>query len=411
MPEIAEQPASTGEMPEGLRALLETELAGPEQTAEPKGNELLPGEEPPPQKPPPSETTPPPPAEKPPVEKAAVPPAEQDPLKALRASLAPDFDAPPTDKAPIQIVEVPDMPEQPPDHIKTAKAREDYRKWRENHAGLLRQIQELQVKASAPADTELQTRYAELEKENQVYRERVERVDLWSSPAFERDKLIPREKNFEAAANIVKEAGVEPQKLRRALSLSGYERTEALDDLAERISSKTQRDRFGRIIDAIDEQTTEINQMVANARKANEEYRKQDLINRHKSGEKSVQEMKTLLAAARKSLEQEGGFWILKKSDNPEYDWYNKEIDLADRASEELLLEAGPEQAALGAALAPHAIRLFKMLNNERSARKALENEIRELREAGGDLRPRRTPTGEAAPDGLHGMVRKLMSE
>ena len=406
-------------MPDGLKALLDTELAGPAAAAppEPTGNERLPGEElepaaAPPQKP--AAQTPAAaataaaatPAAATPPEKPAAPEKSGD----KNFQLAPDFSIL-ADKKPIEIVDVPDMPEQPPEHIKTPKAREDYLKWRANHAGLLREISELRAKTAAPADPELQTRFADLEAQNQELIERVERVDLWASPRFEREKLIPREKNFEAAAGIIKDAGGDPLKLRRALSLTGHERTEALDDLVERISSKTQRDRFGRLIDQIDDQTTEINQMVANARRTNEELRKQEIINRHKNGEKSVEQMKTLLAAARSRLEIEGDFWILKKSEDPEYEWYNKEIDLANQASEELLLHADPEQTALGAILAPQALRLFRMFKNERAARLSLQKEISEMRSAGGNFRRERGQTDGGTPEGLQGVVRKIMDE
>lgn len=392
--ELAEPPTQENVSP-GLRALFElptpqaqdrdqpTEYPEPLPVDKTKRPEPLPPDPIPPAKPtkPGSEPVPEP----------------HQPVSDLTARLAPDFaalsePAPATPKP----VDLADMPEEPPAHITTAKAREDYKKWRQTTADLHREVETLRSKVGqAPAaDTESKTLLSQVQEENKGLLERIERYNLMESPNFQREYLQPRVKDFQRAQEIVKNAGGDPVALERIMSLSGKARIDALEELAEAIPQQLQRDSFGRLIEAIDSRTRDINERLANARAENETLKRQEKISNHQNLEKMEGELRALLASARRDLADNVKLEVLQKVGKPGFEWWDEGIDEDDKVAEEILLKSTPEKAAIAAHLAARCGRYRSMWQAERKALAAANDEIAQLKGAG----PKITQDRRATP-------------
>lgn len=350
------------------------------------------------------ENPPPDPAPVPPAPDS-VPPVAEPKKEALLSRLAPDFAAQLKAPAPSAPIADPatDMPEKAPDWAKTPKQQDDYQKWRKSHMELHRQIQTLEARvasaAPAAAPEEFETTkslLAETQKQLDDATARLERTDLMASPRFQKQFMDPHNKVLAKAQGIVKDAGGDIAAFTNALALQGLPRAERLDEIRAAIPSETMRGQLDLLIRDIDDKRVEINEQLQNARTTAAEQRKQDLIEKQRNGEKSVSEMKSLLGAARKSLLEEAGWSILQKSNDPNFKWWNEDIDRADAASEEILFRGGPDQAALAAVLAPHALRLHTLLGNTQEALRAANDEIAELKGASPRMTQERTaPKGE----------------
>lgn len=318
-------------------------------------------------------------------------PAPEPPKPAAKANpalrLAPDFalDIKPPAPAPAMSDPATGMPEAAPDYIKTPKQKEDYQKWRRSQMEMHREIETLRSKvaappAAAPEDTGTKVLLETVTRERDELLAKVERVDLMSSPKFQKEYMEPHNRVLAKAQGIIKDAGGDPNALQHALALNGTARAERLDDLRGAITSETMRGQFDLLIRDIDDKRATISEKLQNARVAADEFKKQEIIEKHQNGEKSVAEMSALLGAARKALEEEAGWSILKKSDDPDFAWWNEDIDKADASAKHLLLNASPDETALAAVLAPQAPRLFKLLQNTQAVVRELQAEIADLK-------------------------------
>lgn len=387
--ELAEPPTQENVSP-GLRALFELptpQAQDPDQPTE--YPEPLPVDKTKRPEPPPPDPIPPAPDPVPPV---APPKAASD----LTVRLAPDFAAL-TETPPIVTTDPAiDMPEKAPDWAKTPKQQEDYQKWRKSQQELHRQIQTLEARVSqAPAaDTESKTLLSQVQEENKGLLERIERYNLMESPNFQREYLQPRVKDFQRAQEIVKNAGGDPVSLERIMSLSGKARIDALEELAEAIPQQLQRDSFGRLIEAIDSRTRDINERLANARAENETLKRQEKISNHQNLEKMEGELRTLLASARRDLADNVKLEVLQKVGKPGFEWWDEGIDEDDKVAEEILLKSTPEKAAIAAHLAARCGRYRSMWQAERKALAAANDEIAQLKGAG----PKITQDRRATP-------------
>ena len=376
MPEsaIAEPPpATTAEPPKSLKALFQipSDLAGP---AEPEPD--VPGVDEP--------VEPPVPTEKPnkaEPEPAKAPPVEEPKKNDLTSRLAPDFAA---------LEQKPETPAEPPLKItdemiaaaKTPKAQADMRKFRESYEKLEKENAELKARPLVPEDTETKTLLEMTKKERDELLTRLERYDLQATPAFQEKYIKPRQQKFDDAYSLVRDAGGNPEALARAMSLAGKPRIEALEEIAESIPQQIMRNRFERLIEAIDADSKVINEKLANAKQAAEEEAKNAIIRRHENNEQITKELKSLLGAARSDLLEHTKLETLVKVGKPEFEWWDKQVDEIDQVAEEILLKGTPQKAAYAAYLAASAGAFRSMYQAERSARLAVEQENRELKGA-----------------------------
>lgn len=365
---IAEPPPKTAEPPQSLKALFQI----PGDLVEPEP-EVVPEVEP----------------EKPPVtphvepEAAPAAPVEDAKKSDLTSRLAPDFAALKTKS---------DVPIEPPVKItdemiaaaKTPKAQADMRKFRESYDKLEKEVSELRAKPAAlPEDTETKTLYEVVRKERDELLEKVERANLFDSPKFQQEHLVPRQKSFDRLYNIVKESGSDLGALQRAISMTpGKVRVDALDEIRAEIGSEMLKGQFDRLVEDIDSRTAEINEKVRNAKQTSQELRHAEALTREQQNSKITQEFETLLAAARRDSAQNIMPELFTKVDDPDLAWWNETIDRDDKIAREALLEATPQKAAYAAVFASKLGTVLEMWRNERKAREAVEQENRELKGA-----------------------------
>lgn len=355
---VTATPIEGNEMPQGLRNLLDQVLPvdggldEPVSEAELSTNGSEPVE---------AKTTEKPPEEKKPEPKAADP----------ASRLAPDVFA--KTEEPAVVDEIP-IPEEPPAYLKTEKAKEDHRNWRKKWVGLL--AENAQLKAAKPAPAEDPTVIEDLRRQNQDLLTKIERVDLMSSPKFQRDFINPRNNLFAEAKAVLKEAGIDPDSLDNALGMTGKARIEALDAIATEIPSQLFRDRFGRLIDGMDAKTREINEALRNAKGNREQLSRQEKLEQHAQIVEMEKQMKAGLQMTRRDLAENLKIELLHKTGKPEYEWFDKIVDDVDATAEEIMLRSTPEKLPTIAYFAALYGPTRDLFHAERKARLAAEERL-----------------------------------
>lgn len=352
-------PIPGAEMPEGLRNLLDRVLP----TGEDSGETEVPDK-------PAPETKPEPETKPAPEEKKAE-------AKHTEIRVAPDFSTQKkeeTEKPPVaDLAELDTMIQ----GAKSEKQRGDLKKFRELLNNTITENTTLKAKPAAPVeDPGTKELLEKLQGENKVLTERIERVDLLASPKFQRDFVQPRNKLFGDAVALLKEAGADPEALERAMGLSGKARIGVLDELTRSIESQVLRDRFGRLVDGIEDKNREIGEALKHARTNNEQMSRAEKIERHQAIENQEKEMKTMLAIARRDLAENAKIPVLQKTGDVKFAWWDKIVDDVDALAEEFMLRATPDmlpKIAYGAAMVDPLIDMF---NAERRKSTALEKRL-----------------------------------
>lgn len=380
---IADPPPKTSEPPASLKALFQI----PDNLVEAEP-EVVPELEP----------------EKPPVkpkvepETPAVATVEEPKKTDLASRLAPDFAAQAKPDVPVETVKITD---EMIAAAKTPKAQADMRKFRESYERLEKENAELKAKPPVPEDAETRMLYEAVRKERDELLEKVERANLYESPKFQQEHLVPRQKSFDRLYNIVKESGADPTSLQRALSMTpGKVRVETLDEIRAEIGSEMLKGQFDRLVEDIDSRTAEINEKVRNAKQTAQELKHAEALTREQQNAKITQEFETFLAAARRDSAQNIMPELFTKVDDPDLAWWNETIDRDDKVAREALFEITPQKAAYAAVFASKLGTVLEMWRNERKAREAVEKENRELKGADATLTAdRRAPKVEG--DGI----------
>jgi FtsZ-binding cell division protein ZapB len=404
MPELADAPAPTkDQVNPGLRALfdIETPTDYPVSTTEEDGTETTVGktkrEEPAPAPTPAPEPEP----------KPEPKPAED----ALKLRLAPDFAAKDTTPAP---------PTEPPIKItdemiaeaKTPKAQADMRKFRDSYDTLQKEVETLRSRTAAPPEDAVATKMLleTVTKERDELLSKVERANLFDSPKFQQEHLLPRQKQFDRLQGIVKDGGADPAALQRAIAMpAGKGRIAALDEIREELSSPTLQGQFDRLVEDIDAKTETINEKVRNARQTAEELKRTETVQTHEQRIAMQKQFEALLGSAITDLKDNVGLEVLHKTGKPEFQWYDDQADEIMSVAKEILLDATPEKAAIASVLAASAGPYRTMWQAERKARMAVEAENRELKGADPSLTAERKTS--TVPDADAGDADKILEK
>lgn len=321
--------------------------------------------------------------------------------------LAPDLTVPekkepPAAESAVAQVEK-EMPETPPEEVKTPKARENYKRWRETNLTLARQVD--QLKAAPPAKSDDPGAQAIIDRQNQQLAElsvRLERQNLREHPIFQERYIQPRQRMAGEAAEVVKLAGGDPEALERALSLVGKSRIAAFDDIVKDVESPVLRAKLERLIDGIDTKDGEIAAALKDSKGLSDKLGQEEKIARHEMLARQEQQLKSLLGAATRDLADNLKLEVLQKTGKPDFKWWDDQVDEIRATSEEILLKATPDKMAIASVLAAAAGPLRSMWQSERKARLAAEARLAEIEDAEPDLKDRRQPKppeGEFAPD------------
>lgn len=373
MPEVEELPATTGTTHPELAKLFQVKVA----------------DEPPEKQ---EEITPELPTKPPEKEEPAKPEEKKPDAVKPESRLAPDFSAIEPKK--------PDTPAEQPIKItdemiaaaKTPKAQADMRKFRESYERLEKEVTELRSKPAAPAeDAETKTLYEAVKKERDELLEKVERTNLYESPKFQKEHLIPRQKQFDRLSGLVKEAGGDPTALQRAMGMAGKARVDALDDIRGEIGSEMLKGQFDRLVEDIDAKTSEINEKVRNAKQTAQELQQAELLTREEQHAKITKEYEGLLSHALRDTSENIAPELFTKVDDPNFSWWNEAIDRDNQVAREALLESTPQKAAYAAVFASKLGTVLHMWRAERAANKAKDEEIAALKGAEPTLTAERT--------------------
>lgn len=373
MPDVLEPPAAPANLNPELAKLFQVQVAD-----EPAAPETEPS-----------------PVDKPPEkEPSAAPPEEKKPDEVKPESrLAPDFAEP--KKADVPAEQPIKITDEMIESAKTPKAQADMRKFRESYEKLEKEVSDLRTKASAlpTEDTETKTLYEAVKKERDDLLGRIERANLYESPKFQQEHLIPRQKQFDRLSSIVTQAGGDATALQRAMSLTGKGRIEALDEIRGEIGSEMLKGQFDRLVEDIDSRTADINEKVRNAKQTAQELQKAELLTREEQHSKLTKEYEGLLSHALRDTSENIAPELFTKVDDPKFAWWNETIDRDNQVAREALLESTPQKAAYAAVFASKLGTVLQMWRAERAANKAKDEEIAALKGAEPTLTVERTPT------------------
>lgn len=356
------------------------------------------------------------PAAKMPLEKKEEPPApaptptpepapapEKKPEDTLKIRLAPDFaaeekkaEAPAEPSA--ELAELNQAIKDAP----TEKARIDLTKFRDKLEVLTKEVTTLRARPAAPPENpETKTLLETVTKERDELLAKVERTDLWESPKFQKEHVVPRQKSFDKLQGIVKEGGADPVALQRAMSMSaGKGRIEALDEIRENIGSEMLKGQFDRLVEDIDSRTVEINEKLRNAKVTAEENRRNETVQSHEQKMHQQKQLEGLLGSAIAELTDNIGLEVLKKTGKPEFKWWDDQVDEIHAIAREVYLDATPEKAAMASVLAASAGPLRLVLQATQKALKAVEQENRELKGADPTLSADKKPAAVSTDGG-----------
>lgn len=366
MPEIAEAPPAEtetqpqeefGAIPKGLQAILDKHLPTASSETPTEATEAV-------------EAKP----EKVVEEKKPEPAKDKKP--SLLDRLAPDITEKPAETAPV----VDEIPEESP-HAKTEKAREDHRKWRKTHVALQEEVKSLRAKVASPAvDTGALAQIEQLTKEKQALAERLERTDLMSSPKFQNEFILPRNKMFEDAQGLLKDAGVDPALLSQALGMNGRARITAMDSILEEIPSQMLKDRFGRLIDGLDAKNRDINEQLKNAHTNLEQMTREEKAAEHAKFLGMEKQILAGLEQCGRDLADKMGIELLHKTGQKNYEWWDKQKDEIDSLAREIATKSTPDKIPIISYYAAMFGPQREMWKSERARAEAAEAENRELK-------------------------------
>lgn len=348
----------------------------------------------------PNGTTPtdPPPVTEPKVEPVIEPekPPVTDPL---RNRLAPDFPAV-TEPEKNPEPEPPSVTQEMLDAEKDPRRKESLRKMGEQIDAYKKQVEELQRRPAGDDDAGVKAVLEQVTRERDDLLARVERVDLLSSPKFQAEHIIPRQKAFDQLSALVKDySGGDIGTLHKAMGLPEKAKIEALDAIREELPSAMLQGRFDRLVEDIENRTATINEALRNSKQTAEELKRQETLSREERLQEEHKQWKGLLDAAHRNLLENHKLEPLQKVDRPGYEWWNTQADEILSIAEDILLKATPEKAATAAVLAGSADAFRKMWLAERAAREAGDKELAELKGADPSLRTERAaPTIEGDP-------------
>jgi hypothetical protein len=332
----------------------------------------------------------------------AAPTVEKPKVDDFQSRLAPDLTKTEPEPAPTT-VEI-DWPEELPGNP-TKKAQADYKKWRADHVALKREVQTLKSQKPEPKadDSGSQSIIEQQKQQIADMSARLERQDVRSHPRFQQAFVIPRNQMMSQAQEIVKDMGGDPDALEKAMSLTGRNKVAALDEIVAGVDSTVQRDKLGRLLDAIESKDREMENVLKDSKGAAERLNQQEKIDRHQMIEQQTQQLKTMLGAARKDLADNLKLEVLHKVNKPDFKWWDDQVDEIDATAYSILFEGTPDKMAVAAILAASAGPLRSMWQAERKARVAAEERLAAIEDVepklGARPKPKEKDDGDVPED------------
>lgn len=342
----------------------------PGKDAKPPASATPPVTEPPP-------AIPPPPVEPPkePVKPAEEPkpPVEHKMPSFLEEALKVEPSQPEKPAAPPEE----EWPEELPTFKSSDEAKNRYKKWRESYKTLKEEAKSLRERPGG-LDEQTKARMDMLEGQNKEMATVLSRFGVEQSAEFQQNVIRPLYGAWNEACRIVKESGLDPNDLARAMSLGGKTQFEALDQLFEGMpeSAKSEVHDALRAYRKLEDVRRSA---LANAPANFEQIRKREMEREYAVLNKQKEEMASMFDDAIKQLRDEAKVEVLQTTTDPEAGWWNDQQKELIATSRKLYLEnTDMRKMAMACVLAPMADTYRKLWLTERAARNKAEKNLQE---------------------------------
>ena len=243
---------------------------------------------------------------------------------------------------------------------KIKSLRDAYKKLKTEHETLLKR---------PTGDSEATT--ARIAQQDETIKQQsalLSRLGVEQHPDFINNVLNPLHASWNQACRIVKESGANPEDLRQAMSKTGKEQFEALDQVLESIPVSA-RDEVNNALRNYRHLENIRKSALSNAPKTFEALRKKDMADQYKVLETQRKEMQDLFEGAVKKLRDEAHVEVLMTSSDPDAEEWNKSAEKLIQDARSLYLEnTDLEKMAMATILAPMADRYRKLWLSERAA-------------------------------------------
>ena len=246
-----------------------------------------------------------------------------------------------------------EWPEEVPEFKTPEERTTRYKKWRTEYNNLKSELKTLREKPSLNAQQV--ARMEMLEGHNRQMTEMLTRLGVEHSVEFQNSIMRPLYQNWNEAVKIVKQAGGDPQRLAKAMTLNGREQFEALDELFGELpeSAKSEANEALRNYRRFDDARKSA---IQNAPQAFEGIRKRELERQYAEVNRQRDQMKNIFDRALDKLKNEAKLEIYQKSDLPDAQWWNEQGETLAQQSRDLYLENSDlEKVAFACLLAPAA--------------------------------------------------------
>lgn len=248
------------------------------------------------------------------------------------------------------------------------------------------------------------SRMRQLEAQNQEMNKALSRMGVEGHAEFQQQVIQPMTQAWQQAAQIIKDAGGNPQELARAVQLQGKAHFEALDEVFEGLPESAKLEAH-QAIAAYKRLDKVRQQALQNAPKTYEALHKKDLERQYQSINEQRAEMKKLFQEAGRKLREVAKVELLQKSDDPDAAWWNKQAEEIEQNANNLYMEnTDMEKMAYATWLAPMADVYRKLWISERMAHEKTAKNLKEkfgaepyIGESGGG--PDTTPSGQLQDD------------
>lgn len=261
-----------------------------------------------------------------------------------------------------------------------SKGKEFESKWRASEqktADLEKRIAEAELKGKNT--TELETKLAEMEKQNREYLGLVQKVNVELDPEFRKNYVEGRQKLINTARSLVEEGGGVPDEITTALNLKGKPRVDAIAAVVGDMPN-FQQGRIGEIISKLTALDEEAEVRRGNPEKYLEDRQREDQQRDQQERTQRSKAAQVAFESARSKISTELRF--LTKVDDPEFkDWNDRRDAIIQTGEQFFTTNTDMEAAARAAIMAQAAPHLESMLFEEREYSKGIEVELAAAKE------------------------------
>jgi len=291
----------------------------------------------------------------------------------LEEALKPETSQAPTAPAAPSVDE---WPEEFPVEKSSEETKANWKKFRAEYKNLKEQVKNRP--ASSPQDEAAQARLVALEARNAEMSKTLSRFGVEQNTEFQNNVMRPLHSAWNEATRIVKDSGKDPQDLARALTLTGKTQFEALDELMVDMPESAKAEvhdaiRAFRHFDGVRQRA------LADAPQTFEQLRRREMERQYQTLNEQKKEMVSLFDDAVRTLRDEAKVEILRRTDDPESQWWNDQSDSIINSAKNLYLEnTDMKKMALACVLAPMADKYRQLWMAERSKRAETEKILKD---------------------------------